>query len=220
MHPLHFVPHEPARKDKNAGPKPKKPEVTFDESVREHKISWLAKLDPGKEEAVKLYQELLAANINDDKVTVQIHTARLAAYDVPKLCAAGSNPDPAKVKACLEVTEAVMARLKHAEAFAAAAVKNDGGGNAAAEARKEAEKTKETFFDVAGKWVTLLVARGLEEDLTEADRLFLEVLKYADPTDSKVSDHSFSSHFVSSFPISSNVDPLKNGLFELIWNLA
>ena len=74
VYTVKYVLNEASKREKNSNRKSssngKTPEVTYKESLQEHKMTWLAKLDPLSEESRDLLEELLSDSSKADKIQV------------------------------------------------------------------------------------------------------------------------------------------------------
>ena len=74
VYTVKYVLNEASKREKSSNRKSssngKTPEVTYKESMIDHKMTWLAKLDPLSEESRDLFDELMSDSSKADKIQV------------------------------------------------------------------------------------------------------------------------------------------------------
>ena len=174
---------EPCKKDKNQsgtnGGSNKKKNDSMAESVAEHKIGWLGKLDYNTEGA-KLFEELKQ---DESANQVQVHVARLAGLEVDKKY---DKLDDSKARDALALCDFVQEKLNTDDILAHFAIKHD-NRQEANEIRKEMERQKSWLIETLTKKGLALCYLERIEDATE---VLFELMKLCDLSDSKVTQFS------------------------------
>ncbi|QQP38425.1 Uncharacterized protein FKW44_018993, partial [Caligus rogercresseyi] len=134
----------------------------YNESLRDFKVGWLAKLESSSEVHKSLYEELLKTEVGGLS-NLQVKFAHL------------------------HVIEQILAALNSDEILVHMATKHDYSANAA-EQKKEIEKKKTIYIET----LSIKGATLLEKDLLlEATEVLFELSKFADATDSRIASFSF-----------------------------
>jgi tripeptidyl-peptidase-2 len=173
----YILPELPKKKDKNKDKEAKKTKTddfeAYEESVRDTKISWLAKLPANQQQTKDLYAELIELG----SVLPSVHSARLQVL----LALTQENKD---YKLIAETADQVIKSIDEKELLAWLGTKSDTRDNAA-EVKKEMEKQKGQLLEAfAAKGDALLKMEEVKPG--DLDEIYSSILKYTDPTDSKV----------------------------------
>lgn len=145
--PVRYVLNEAPKKDKNSNQKSKspKPEATYKDSLLEHKLNWLAKLEYSSEEGTKLYKELAESG---EANHVQLEISRLASLEADKVI---SNED--KHNTMVDLCQSIVEKITIDEILIQSAIRHDNRTDAQ-DIKKDMEKSK-------GWYIEAQVKRGL-----------------------------------------------------------
>jgi tripeptidyl-peptidase-2 len=173
----YILPELIKKKDKSKEKETKKTKTddleAYNEAVRDTKISWLAKLPANNQETKDVYTEL----VEGGTVLTSVHTARLQGL----LALPQENKDFTLI---VETADKVISSVDEKELLAWLGTKADTRDNAA-EVKKEMEKSKGQLLEAfAAKGDALLKME--EVKAVDVDQIYSSILKYTDPTDSKV----------------------------------
>jgi len=176
--------NEVSKREKNSNRKVsssngKAPEVTYKESLVEHKMTWLAKLDPTSEESRDLFAELTSDSSKADNV--QVRMARLQSLDLDKKPVLDAVT-PAKAEEAIQLTDFVLSEVNENELLAYLAIKQDNRPDAA-DIKKEMEKKKNFFLEALYKRGLALCALDRIEEATD---VLFRALKFVDSNDPKM----------------------------------
>eukprot|EP00096_Caligus_rogercresseyi_P003722 TRINITY_DN171_c0_g1_i1.p1 TRINITY_DN171_c0_g1~~TRINITY_DN171_c0_g1_i1.p1 ORF type:complete len:1256 (+),score=320.81 TRINITY_DN171_c0_g1_i1:175-3942(+) len=150
----------------------------YNESLRDFKVGWLAKLESSSEVHKSLYEELLKTEVGGLS-NLQVKFAHLQSLENEK-----TYKDHDQI---LSVIEQILAALNSDEILVHMATKHDYSANAA-EQKKEIEKKKTIYIET----LSIKGATLLEKDLLlEATEVLFELSKFADATDSRIASFSF-----------------------------
>jgi len=186
--PVTYIFNEASKRDKTGKNKKSETTPTYQESLFEHKTSWLAKMDAATEDSSKLYEELIAeAGLLSEMKVTSVHAARLQSFELDtKLSLEKATSD--KAEDLLKVADTVLDRITVSDILAYFAVKNgdlrpNGGSGDGEVTKKDMEKQKTWYLEAsAKKGLALCVLDRLEE----AGECLLHCLQFVDQTDSKV----------------------------------
>lgn len=204
-YPFKYVLNEaPKKSNKSTEPKEKTKEEEFEEAVRDVKTAWLAKLDPG-DKANSLYEELKSSYPDH----LPVYTAMLQALDpaenkkqLPSLESPEQTEEVSKLAhKVIEISDIIISKIDDIQLLAYFGAKNDN--------RPDAAKVKTTMERQKQALIESLYRRGVaycrlyrilenegknKEDCKEelsklmnnVDEAWHSLLKFIDPTDSKV----------------------------------
>ena len=183
-----YIFNEAAKRDKTGkGKKSETATPTYQESLFEHKTTWLAKMDATTEDSSKLYEELTAeaGPLGDMKLT-QVHAARLQSLELDTKLTL-EKATAAKAEEVLKVADTVLGRITVSDILAYFAVKNSdlrpGGGDGEKDTKKDMEKQKTWYLEATAKKGLALCILDRPD---EASECLLQCLQFVDQADSKV----------------------------------